>query len=553
MAFAFATADLLIELSPDGETILFVAGASQTLLDYKPRDLVDRRLSEIVAISDRPRVHSAIRTIRAGRRMQPLRIQFLNRHGKTIDAVLAGFRMPDGDEGVMPIHISANFPRGNQISFVGSLGNDRGSDFVSMDDMIALATGDTTASEGLSLTLLDLDGLSDLDDPEVSAEVTDNLLNLLQSSEIGSKAIGKLGEDRFGVLHPEWMKSDDLKNKVTQTVQATHPAAAKIAAKTKVIDLEQDKLSKSDAKRALQYAMEQFSQAENTDSFDIDSLYESVAELTKSTTERMAHLRSVINSNGFKLVYQPIVDLKSRRVTHVEALSRLADGSSAHEALTLAESTGVIEDFDLAVLKQAIECVYGCNKEGIRPVIAVNISGRSLQSNMFIEAITDLLVSNSEIRDQIILEITETAEIKDLKAVNEIIQTFRGHKHKVCIDDFGSGAAAFQYLRTLDVDVVKIDGSYIDHILWADRDRALVLAIQRLCAELGIQTVAEKVEMPEQAQVLRTIGIDKGQGWLFGKPDENIEQFFRRKKDQVSHDELMGNQASQKASAPIGP
>ena len=517
----------------------FVAGACQTILNYKPKELVDRRLVDLIAVPDRPRVHSALRSMRAGRRMQPLRLQFLNRDGKPVDAVLAGFRMPDGDEKAS-IHVSANFPRGNQISFVGAMGHDRGDEFVSMDDMIALATGDSVASDGLSLTLLDLDGLSDIDDPEASAEITDSLITLLQSGEVGSKAIGKLGEDRFGVLHPEWVKPDELTSKVNKTVKAAHPAAANIQTKTKAIELEQDDLSKADSQRALQYAMEQFASADNTDDFELDSLYESVAELTKSTAERMSQLRSVINSNGFKLVFQPIVDLKTKRTSHVEALSRLADGSSAHEALTLAESTGVIEDFDLAVLKQAIEQVEQANANGVRPQVAVNISGRSLQSNMFVQAVIDLLDINTEVRQQIVLEITETSEIKDLNVVNEIVQEFRQRKNKVCIDDFGSGAAAFQYLRTLDVDVVKIDGSYIDNILWADRDRALVLAIQRLCAELGIQTVAEKVEMPDQAQVLRTIGVDKGQGWLFGKPEDNLEKFFKPKKSTISQKELMG-------------
>ena len=65
--------------------------------------------------------------------------------------------------------------------------------------------------------------------------------------------------------------------------------------------------------------------------------------------------------------------------------------------------------------------------------------------------------------------------------------------------------------------------------MWAERDRALVLAIQRLCSELGIHTVAEKVEMPDQANVLRTIGIDKGQGWLFGKPVDELDLHFRKK------------------------
>jgi len=278
LAFAFATADLLVELSPDGELMQFVAGACQTILNYKPKDLIDRRVVDVISVSDRPRLHSALRSIKAGRRMQPLRVQFLNRDGKPIDAVVAGFRMPDGDETKASIHLSANFPRGNQISFVGSMGDDRSSEFVDMEDMIALATGDTTASEGLALTLLDLDGLSDIDDPEATAEITDSLMNLLQSGEVGSKAIGKLGEDRFSVLHPEWMKADDLRAKVTKTVQASHPAAAKIQATTKAVDLDQDNLSKSDAQRALQYAMEQFAQAESAEDFDIDSLYESVTE-----------------------------------------------------------------------------------------------------------------------------------------------------------------------------------------------------------------------------------------------------------------------------------
>ena len=203
-------------------------------------------------------------------------------------------------------------------------------------------------------------------------------------------------------------------------------------------------------------------------------------------------------------------------------------------------------------MKQAIEKVQEANGTGIRPLVAVNISGRSLQSNMFVQALTDLLDSHNDIREQLVLEVTETSEIKDLGVVNEILQEFRSKRNKVCIDDFGSGAAAFQYLRTLDVDVVKIDGSYIDRILWADRDRALVLAIQRLCSELGIQTVAEKVEMPDQAQVLRTIGIDKGQGWLFGKPDENIDQFFRKKKDSIDHKELMDEGKGDQVPAAAG-
>ena len=106
--------------------------------------------------------------------------------------------------------------------------------------------------------------------------------------------------------------------------------------------------------------------------------------------------------------------------------------------------------------------------------------------------------------------------------MNEYLQALRKRKHEVCLDDFGAGAASFQYLNALDIDCVKIDGKYIRDALNSSRDEAMVRNLVRMCKDLGVSTVAEMVETEEQCQYLTKIGVDKAQGWLFGKPDKKV-------------------------------
>ena len=120
------------------------------------------------------------------------------------------------------------------------------------------------------------------------------------------------------------------------------------------------------------------------------------------------------------------------------------------------------------------------------------------------------------------IEVTESSRIKNLEKVGKVIQSFRTAGHRVCIDDFGAGSAALQYLRYLNVDIIKIDGLYVREISKNPNDRILVKAIQYLCNELKCESVAEMIEDDIQAKLLRDIGVEFGQGYLYAKPSPQI-------------------------------
>jgi EAL domain-containing protein (putative c-di-GMP-specific phosphodiesterase class I) len=106
--------------------------------------------------------------------------------------------------------------------------------------------------------------------------------------------------------------------------------------------------------------------------------------------------------------------------------------------------------------------------------------------------------------------------------------------HKVCLDDFGAGASAFQYLRALDVDVVKIDGIYVRDALKMGKGKSFLKAMAGLCNDLGIVTVAEMIENANAVTFLRACGVAYGQGYLFGRPSEDISVFDPRRRTATS-------------------
>ncbi|MFT5540251.1 MAG: EAL domain-containing protein (putative c-di-GMP-specific phosphodiesterase class I) [Alphaproteobacteria bacterium] len=157
--------------------------------------------------------------------------------------------------------------------------------------------------------------------------------------------------------------------------------------------------------------------------------------------------------------------------------------------------------------------------------VAVNLSGTSIASKPFVMKLHKLLAQYAGFAGSLIFEITESAKIRDLEKVNATVQSLRRAGHKVCLDDFGAGAAAFQYLRDLEVDVVKIDGAYVKGALKTEKGMAFLRAMAGLCNDLGITTIAEMVEDQQSRQFLRDCGVGYGQGYLFGRPSFDISSF----------------------------
>ena len=126
------------------------------------------------------------------------------------------------------------------------------------------------------------------------------------------------------------------------------------------------------------------------------------------------------------------------------------------------------------------------------------------------------------LRPNVILEITESATLADLDAASRIVAEIRGDGHAVCLDDFGAGASSFPYLQALHIDYVKIDGAYVRRAMGERRDRQILEGMIWLCRRLGVKTVAEMVETEAQANALQGLGVELGQGWLYGKPGPDL-------------------------------
>ncbi|MNS76297.1 Cyclic di-GMP phosphodiesterase YfgF [compost metagenome] len=130
-----------------------------------------------------------------------------------------------------------------------------------------------------------------------------------------------------------------------------------------------------------------------------------------------------------------------------------------------------------------------------------------------------MTASEPDNRRRLIVEVTETAALADIAAANRRLSALRDAGIKVCIDDFGAGSAAFDYLRGLSVDAVKIDGAFVRDIDRDARTRTLIGHLVELCGSLGMTTIAEMIETEDAARAVQDLGVNYGQGWLFGRAE----------------------------------
>ncbi|MBG6059684.1 diguanylate cyclase (GGDEF)-like protein [Cryobacterium sp. MP_M5] len=223
------------------------------------------------------------------------------------------------------------------------------------------------------------------------------------------------------------------------------------------------------------------------------------------------------------LHYQPIVSLPETRCTGVEALVRWQHPEHGlllpGHFIEIAERTGVIVDIGAFVIRQA--CTDAATWREVHPGIPfdvhVNVSARELDHDDFIEKVLGCLADTGIPADMLVLELTETV-ILDCPLAIERLRSLAAHGIKIAIDDFGTGYSSLTTLRSLPVDIIKLDMSFVAGALTNPVDRTVINAIVRMSAELGIQTVAEGVECLDEQHFLEGIGTNAAQGYLYARP-----------------------------------
>lgn len=249
-------------------------------------------------------------------------------------------------------------------------------------------------------------------------------------------------------------------------------------------------------------------------------------------------LHEALEKNELSLVYQPKIDLASGEVAGVEALVRWRNSDLGQvppdQFIPMAEDMGLISQIGHWVLREAASQARRWQDAGAPLPVAVNLSARQFQQGNVVGLIGTILKEQALEPRWLSIELTESSFLHNAEQTAEILRALRSRGIGISIDDFGTGYSSLSYIRTMTLDQLKIDRSFVINITGEERDRQLVRAIIAMSQALGLSVVAEGVETPEQLELLAELGCDQVQGYLVCRPlpAEALEQWYENYRQQ---------------------
>ncbi len=483
VAFAFCAADILIELD-DAHRVVFAAGAVSAIAGQSTDSLVGVEVLSLIASPSRPALEELLDAIHAGRRLEPMVVRL--RHGRSNSAPLlvVGYRVPDlGGRVFLSFRLAGSILTGSHPE------RRTASSLLDTDSFATMAAermrGRTDGEDDPVLTLVDLENYDDLHDRldgEAQHELDTSIGACLRANSVDGDSAGELGEGRYGLVHDAGLDMGQLGRRVEECVRSADPKGLGVAVRSATVDMDTREMSEDDAAHALVYTIRNFAEG-GDETLTMERLSTDLAGHLQATARRMAAVRRTISANNFSVVYQPIVELKSRKPAHYEALVRFDiedEKMLPFDFVQLAENIGVVSQLDRAMCGRVIDLLTRSARSMPKLRVAVNLSARSLDSHDFRDRLIGMLQRNPQLRNRLMFEITESMALKDLQTTNAFIQVLRQAGHKVSLDDFGVGAAAFEYLRSLEIDYVKIDGSYVRAALRTEKGGRFLKAMAGL-------------------------------------------------------------------------
>jgi len=400
------------------------------------------------------------------------------------------------------------------------------------DRMTQVLSQSARNNKPFALFLLDLDRFKEVNDTlghhfgdELLKMVSQRLTNSIRDND----SIARLGGDEFAVLLPQTSSDGAIlcANRILDAMK-DHYVINDISTESKAsigIALYPDHGETPEA--LMQFADVAMYQAKKSQSgyaiYDPAQNTHSVRRL-----RLMNELRIAIENKQVVAYYQPIIDHKLNRVTSVEALARwkhpeLGNISPA-EFIPMAEQMGVIRILTLQMLDQSLNFIQQLKTLGFDIGINVNLSVYCLQDFSLPDNIHELLETYGVSAKKLELEITESALMLDLNRAGKTLKKLNDSSIRLAIDDFGTGFSSLNYLKSLPVDTIKIDKSFIFEMEISDKDKAVVKTIVELGHNLGCKVVAEGVENQGALNNLTSLNVDAVQGYFFSRAlaKENI-------------------------------
>ena len=284
----------------------------------------------------------------------------------------------------------------------------------------------------------------------------------------------------------------------------------------------------TDVADQIRHAQIALKRAKQTDRIEI---YEpEAAMLSDNRFGLETELRNAIEEDRLHLAFQPLIEMASGRVAGFEALARW-DNSNGHsvsptEFIPIAEDSGLIVPLGQWAIGKAAAVLAEWDRQNGGAIVdayfSVNVSAIQLVRDDVAAVVRQALDTHKIGGERLMIELTESAIIGDPDLALSVLSELKALDTRVAMDDFGTGYSNLAYLQRLPIDVLKIDRSFVEHMV-DDRDKvAIVRTIQSLAEVLGMRTTAEGVETADQARLLSALGCDFGQGYLFARPMDSI-------------------------------
>jgi len=234
-------------------------------------------------------------------------------------------------------------------------------------------------------------------------------------------------------------------------------------------------------------------------------------------------VRAALRDGRFALYSQPILPLKQAGRAHVEILLRMLDDDkilSPHAFLPASERYQMMIDIDRWVVQNSLTQIaeYLDTDPNVKPVFGINLSGQSFCTTEFLDFTLEALRASRVPSELICFEITETAAVSNMSSAQDFIAAIRREGCEFALDDFGAGLSSFGYLKSFDVQYLKIDGALVRDIETDKVNAAMVESVNQIGHVMGLKTIAEFVETAQARTMLGKMGVDYIQGYLIGKP-----------------------------------
>ena len=390
-----------------------------------------------------------------------------------------------------------------------------------------------TSDEECSLCTVDIDRFKVVNEKygyEAGNYILNELVRVIKQYIPENNIIGRLGSNEFGIILKGETIEDSvqlcevIREKIKDHDFNFNQEIIEITLSIGVISISDAPLTLEEILAAANLALRS-AQENGRDCVHSSATEDTMMAYHSGKMHYAMVIEDALQNDKFELFAQPIVCLTDQNKHYsYEILLRIFDHKqnefvSSQELISAAESLEVTTRIDQWVCEKVFKDIFEKAENGIKiPSISINLSGHSIVSVAFERFLLELTDKYNVPTSCICFEITESVAVKSITRAQNFIHNLKAVGYKFSLDDFGVGYCSFNYLNQLDVDHVKIDGSFVSAMLDDATQFATVQAITSVARTMNIKTIAEFVEKPEIIKALKVIGVDCGQGYIFGKP-----------------------------------